>query len=71
MGSIGMTEIGDKLWSMLDGAQRLDIIFDVYQKGSLESKTNEGRNNKDRARLYIKKHNYLKKFLQSAENGWN
>ena len=56
---------------MLNGAQRLDIIFDVYQKGSLESKTNEGRNNKDRARLYIKKHNYLKKFLQSAENGWN
>lgn len=47
---------------MLDGAQRLDIIFDVYQKGSLESKTNEGRNNKDRVRLYIKKHNYLKKF---------
>ena len=39
---------------MLDSVQSLNVIFDVYQKGSCKREIKEGRNRNDGARLFVK-----------------
>ena len=53
-GGYSKVELGDKAHFLLTCVQQLDIVFDVYQKGSCKSGTWEGHGKKDSVKLSIK-----------------
>ena len=53
-GEYSKVELGDKVHFLLTCVQQLDIVFDVYQKGSCKSGTWEGHGKKDSVKLSIK-----------------
>ena len=62
----------DNICSLLACVQQLDIVFDVYQKGSRKREVAEGRGKKDGTRLSIKEntsiYRKLAKVLQLDDN---
>ena len=53
-GEYSTLETGDKVQSLLSCVQQLDIVFDVYQRGSRKKEMRERRGKKDGVRLSIK-----------------